>query len=195
MKNICEIKKFSIYYHQFIIIKHCILKNLFVLCFNAKVNHLIYIIINKRNISRELCNCIVEIYFLDFRSAQNEFICFCDVVKDFVINDQSFVIKIVDFDNYHFVDWLYSFVQFIDLYIYLLIQQLKVDLIYNRSGIFLFTQLLFFNNSCCLFLVNNLLNNFNFEHDDEEWHERIMSTAIIILNVKTSWLLHVDKWY
>ena len=104
MKNICEIKKFLIYYHQFIVIKRYASKSLFVFCFNVEVNHLIQIIVDKRDISRELYNCIVEIYFLDFRSIQSESVCFCDMIKDFIIKDQLFVIKVVDFDNYHFVD-------------------------------------------------------------------------------------------
>ena len=104
MKNICEIKKFSTHYHQFIVIKHRALKSLFVFCFNVEINHSIHIIIDEFDISRESCNCIVEIYFLNFRSIQSEFICFCDVVENFVIKNQLFVIKVVDFDNYHFVD-------------------------------------------------------------------------------------------
>ena len=87
MKNICEIEKFSIHYHQFIIIKHCVLKNLFVSCFNVEVNHSIYIIINESDISRESCNYIVEVYLFDFRSIQSEFVCFCDIIEDFAIKN------------------------------------------------------------------------------------------------------------
>ena len=104
MKNICEVKKFSTYYHQFIVIKRYASKNLFVSYFNVEVNHSIHIIINEFNIFCESCNCIVEIYFFNFRSTQNEFVYFYDVVENFVIKNQSFIIKIVDFDNYHFVD-------------------------------------------------------------------------------------------
>ena len=97
-------QKISIHYHQFIVIKHRVLKSLFIFCFNIKVNYSIHIIINKRDISRESCNYIVEFYFFDFCSIQNEFVCFCNVVKNFIIKNQSFVIKVVDFDNYHFVN-------------------------------------------------------------------------------------------
>ena len=81
MKNICEIKKLLIHYHQFIVIKHCVLKNLSVFWFNVEVNYSIHIIIDEFNISRESCNCIIEINFFDLSSVQNEFVCFCDVIK------------------------------------------------------------------------------------------------------------------
>ena len=87
MRNICEVKKFSIHYHQFIVIKHYALKSLFIFYFNVEVNHSIHIIIDESDISRESCNCIVEVYFLNFRSVQNEFVCFRDVVKNLVIKN------------------------------------------------------------------------------------------------------------
>ena len=99
-------------------IKHCALKSLSIFYLNLEINYLIYIMIDELNIFKELRNDIIEIYFLDFHSAQSESVCFCDIVRNFVFKNQSFIIRVVDLDCYYFVDKFYSFILFINLYIY-----------------------------------------------------------------------------